>query len=82
MLCRYNMPFLAVQLNQASKELAKVLPPTDSRRRADLQALEKGLIDEVMHEVYTKNMPCTVMVFRQTLLTPKALYWGKLAWSA
>lgn len=41
------MPFLAVQLNHIDKELAKVLPPTDARRRADLKALEKGAIDEV-----------------------------------
>ncbi len=41
------MPFLAVQLNRFNEELAKILPQTDTRRRADLRALEKGSFDEV-----------------------------------
>lgn len=33
---------IAINLNYTDDELEKVLPPTDSRRRPDMRAMERG----------------------------------------
>ena len=77
------MPFLAVQLNQTNNALTKILPPTDSRKRADLQALEKGFIDEVMelkriirtYIAQSSFLGQTVLLHRALYLTRPCLLW-------
>ena len=41
------MTELCIRLNETTAELDAVLPPTDSRRRRCLRALEEGLYQEV-----------------------------------
>ena len=36
------MPDMAMSLNQVNDELLKTLPPTDSRFRPDMRAMEEG----------------------------------------
>ena len=40
--CIYRMGDIALSLNILTPELAKTLPPTDSRFRTDMQHFEKG----------------------------------------
>lgn len=41
-LCRLGLNVFSVQLNEMAPGLEAKLPPTDTRRRRDLRALEKG----------------------------------------
>ena len=41
-ICRYNFSDFAVQANHLPPELLAVLPPTDSRLRKDVRAIEEG----------------------------------------
>ena len=41
-MCRYGLNELSIQLNYLTKDLAKVLPPTDTRLRPDVRAVEQG----------------------------------------
>lgn len=50
------MPYLAVQLNHMTNALARVLPPTDPRRRLDIRALEAGKFEEACRSP-SQNLP-------------------------
>lgn len=41
-LCRLGLNVFSMQLNEMVPGLEAQLPPTDTRRRRDLRALEKG----------------------------------------
>ena len=44
---RYQMTPWVLGLNEVTPDLARVLPPTDTRLRADIRALELGQYDQV-----------------------------------
>lgn len=48
----YNFSLFAVNLNHISTQIARKLPPSDSRWRADLRAYENGNIDLATYENY------------------------------
>ena len=44
--CRYGMTPWVITLNEMSPGLEQLLPPTDTRLRADIRALEQGIYDK------------------------------------
>jgi hypothetical protein len=44
---RYNLKLFSMQLNEVTPGLEARLPPSDTRRRGDLRALEQGRFKEV-----------------------------------
>ena len=42
-----------MRLNEVTPELAALLPPTDSRRRGDIRALENGLFIQAPSSIET-----------------------------
>ena len=45
--CRFGMTSWVLALNEMSPGLQQLLPPTDTRMRADIRALEQGRYDQV-----------------------------------
>lgn len=43
---RYVMTPWVITLNETSPDLEQLLPPTDTRLRADIRALEQGIYDK------------------------------------
>lgn len=57
-MCRFSMAAFSMTLNDLPAGLASKLPSTDTRLRADLQALEQGRNAEASPEMNTDLQPC------------------------
>ena len=48
-------------LNEVTPDLARLLPPTDTRMRADIRALELGQYDQVRCSIGHLSSNCAVL---------------------